>query len=228
MMQIDYKKNTVYCENEVFNLIKSSNQNIFEQKLKWILFKLESIGALSRIGKKKYIAGVSKYKYGLRKGSKVIDEFISNSFPEANNVIWESTLLNEWINLFINQNTTFIDVEKELFDFVVDGLIEEFGKTYTILVNPDEKSVSRYRRDNLAIVKKLFSRSPSDKKGHKIKLEKLMVDLLCDKHYAWMLDSSAVEETFNGIKKSYPIDTTKLFNYAKRRGVLNKVKVLWG
>lgn len=228
MMKLSFEKNMVYFENEIYGLVKRQKQDVSEQKFKWILYELERDGVLSRIGTKRYIAGVEKYKYELREESKAIDEFISSSFPEVNYVIWESTQLNEWVNFLHNQNTIFVDVEKELFDFVVDGLMEEFGDEYTILVNPDEQTVSRYRRDNLVIVKKLFSRSPADKKGHRIKLEKLIVDLLCDKYYVWMLDSSAVEAVFSGVKKNYAIDTTKMLNYAKRRGVLPAAKTLWG
>lgn len=228
MMQLNFAKNTVYFENEIYGLVKKQKQDVSEQKFKWILYELERDGVLSRIGTKRYIAGIGKYQYELREESKAIDEFISNAFPEAKYVIWETTQLNEWVNFLLNQNTVFIDVEKELFYFVVDGLMEMFGNEYTILVNPDEETVSRYRRDNLVIVKKLFSRSPSDKKEHKIKLEKLMVDLICDKYYAWMLDSSAIEDVFSGVKKSYAIDTTKMFNYAKRRRVLDTAKTMWG
>lgn len=228
MMELRFEKNAVYSENEIYGLVKRQKQDVSEQKLKWILYELERDGVLSRIGTKRYIAGVKKYTYELRKESKAIDEFISSSFPEANYVIWESTQLNEWVNFLLNQNTIFIDVEKELFDFVIDGLMEELGNEYTILINPDEQTVSRYGRDNLVIVKKLFSRSPSDKKEHKIKLEKLMVDLLCDKYYSWMLDSSAIEDVFAGVKKNYAIDATKMLNYAKRRGVLSTTKTLWG
>ena len=228
MMKLSFEKNMVYFENEIYGLVKRQKQDVSEQKFKWILYELERDGVLSRIGTKRYIAGVEKYKYELREESKAIDEFISSSFPEVNYVICESTQLNEWVNFLLNQNTIFVDVEKELFDFVVDGLMEEFGDEYTILVNPDEQTVSRYRRDNLVIVKKLFSRSPADKKGHRIKLEKLIVDLLCDKYYVWMLDSSAVEAVFSGVKKNYAIDTTKMLNYAKRRGVLPAAKTLWG
>lgn len=228
MMELRFEKNAVYSENEIYGLVKRQKQDVSEQKLKWILYELERDGVLSRIGTKRYITGVKKYTYELRKESKAIDEFISSSFPEANYVIWESTQLNEWVNFLLNQNTIFIDVEKELFDFVIDGLMEELGNEYTILINPDEQTVSRYGRDNLVIVKKLFSRSPSDKKEHKIKLEKLIVDLLCDKYYSWMLDSSAIEEVFAGVKKSYAIDATKMLNYAKRRGVLSTTKTLWG
>lgn len=228
MMELRFEKNAVYSENEIYGLVKRQKQDVSEQKLKWILYELERDGVLSRIGTKRYIAGVKKYTYELRKESKAIDEFISSSFPEANYVIWESTQLNEWVNFLLNQNTIFIDVEKELFDFVIDGLMEELGNEYTILINPDEQTVSRYGRDNLVIVKKLFSRSPSDKKEHKIKLEKLIVDLLCDKYYSWMLDSSAIEDVFAGVKKSYAIDATKMLNYAKRRGVLSTTKTLWG
>lgn len=228
MKKISFAKNTIYSESEIYDIVETYKNDVSAQKFKWILYELERDGTLSRIGTKRYIAGVNKYQYELREESKAIDEYINSSFPGINYVIWETVQLNEWTNLLFNLNTIFIDIEKELFEFVVDGLIEKFKDEYTILVNPDEKTVSRYRKDNLIIVKKLFSRSPVDKKSHKIKLEKLMMDLLCDKYYISMLDSSAIEEVFCGIKKSYAIDTTKMFNYAKRRNILSVAKTLWG
>lgn len=227
MMKLNFVKNTIYSESEIYRLVQEQKQEVSEQKLKWMLYEFERDGVLSRIGTKKYIAGRKKYKYELREDSKNIDEYIRSSFPEVKYVIWESTQLNEWINFLINQNTIFIDIEKELIDFVIDGLVEEFGNEYTILINPDEQTVSRYGRDNLVIVKKLFSRSPLDKKEHMIKLEKLLVDLVCDKYYAWMLDSSTIKDVFAGVKNTYAIDTTKMLNYAKRRNVLSTIKPLW-
>ena len=228
MNQIYFEKDVIYNENEIFNLIKEQKKDISEQTLKWILFELLQNGLLCRIGTKRYIAGLKKYKYELRDVSKSINEFIETSFPNVNYTVWESVQLNEWVNLLLNQNTIFIDVEKELFDFVVDSLMDEFGKDYTILVNPDEDTVARYRRNNLIIIKKLYSRSPMDKKSHLIKLEKLLVDLLCDKNYISMLDYGAVEDVFEGVKLSYAIDSTKMLNYAKRRGILDKIEKIWG
>ena len=227
MNQIYFEKDIIYTENEIFNLVREQKKDISEQKFKWTLFELVQNGLLCRIGTKRYIAGLKKYKCELSDIGMSLNEYIKSTFPEVNYTIWESIQLNEWVNLLLNQNTVFIDVEKELLDFVVDSLMDAFGKDYTILVNPDENTVARYRRNNLIIVKKLYSRSPMDRKCREIKLEKLLVDLLCDKNYLSMLDYSAVEDIFEGVKLNYAIDSTKMLNYAKRRGILDRIKKIW-
>ena len=228
MMELNLKKNMTYSESEIYDLVKKKKNDISKQSFKWILYQLEQNGITSRIGTQRYITGLTKYQYESSEKFKDIKDYLNRTFPDVDYVVWESVQLNEWINFLINLNTIYIEVEKELFDFVVDGLMGEFSDKYTILINPDEETISRYRRDDLVIIKKLFSRSPIDKKKHNIKLEKLMIDLLCDKNYISMIDSSAIEDIYAGVKKTYAIDVTKMMNYAKRRGVFNKASELWG
>lgn len=228
MTKLNLTENNIYSEHQLYDYIKMQNPSATDQKCKWILFELERSGEINRIGTKRYIAGLTKYKHTLNSIAQSIDDFLTGKLPDIDYIVWESIQLNEWSNLLLNQNTIFIDVDKELIDFVVDQLIEQFGAEYTILVNPSEADIARYRRNNLIVVKKLFSRSPSVKHSHCITLEKLLIDLLCDRYYQAMVDTSATKDIYVSVKQNYAIDTTKMFNYAKRRRVLELANSMWG
>ena len=88
--------------------------------------------------------------------------------------------------------------------------------------------IATYLRDNLIIVKTLFSRSPLNKRSHGITLEKLIVDVLSDKYLSNILGTSGIEHLIQGIKKNYVVNESKMHTYAKRRNHEKELEFYWG
>lgn len=227
-MNIVLSKNTTYSEEEIFNLIRNNNPSLSESSLKWLIYEMETKNQIQRIGKRKYISFGNMYSYEYQSElTKKIDSFLYNEFPSVKAVIWESKQINEWINLLISKNIIFVEIETGIEDIVFDSLKNEFH-TELILLNPNDETIYRYMKDDLIVVKSLFSRSPVKKNSHKLLLEKLIVDLVSDKQLINLLGTSGIEDTILGIKNNYVINIEKMITYAKRRKVLNKLNDIWG
>lgn len=229
MTQIKLEPNKTYSEEELINIIKSTNSSISDTHIKWVLFDMLKNNQITRVGCKKYISGRGK-EYNPNFESTIarkIDETLNNIFPLLRIVIWETIQLNEWTNLLLSKNTIVVEVESGFESIVFDELMKRFGDKHTLLFNPNNEMVTRYMRDDLIIVKALFSRSPVNKGKKNITLEKLTVDVIADKYLNSLLGTKGVECVIRGIKHSYTINESKMFTYAVRRNVIKELKDIW-
>ena len=217
MDSIVLKNNTVYSESEIINTIKSVKPSISDIKLKWMLFELEKSHTITRIGTKEYITDGKRYSYELSESTKIIDSFLEETYPDIKYVIWENTQLNEWMNFLFAKKIVFVEVETDLKGFVFSSLQEKFGHSNAVLLNPDIEIISRYIDNDPIVVRSLFSRSPRNKKCHSIPIEKLLIDILCDKLLINLIGTNNRYEIAYGIVRDYSINKTKATAYAKRR-----------
>lgn len=226
---IQLESNRTYKEKEIISLIKTSNPSVSDIRVKWILFDMEKRNQITRIGLKEYIPGSGRiYSHEFESAiAKRIDDVIKGSFPLLKNVVWELTQLNEWTNLLFSKNTIFVEIESGFESIVFDELLNTFGNEYTLLFNPNSETIARYMRDELIIVKTLFSRSPVSKHSSSIMLEKLVVDIIADKYLSNLLGTDNIEYVIKGIKKNYTINESKMFTYARRRNVEKELKDIW-
>jgi hypothetical protein len=135
-------------------------------------------------------------------------------------VIWESDILNYWLNHLLNKNYVFIEVDKKYLDFAFDYLTEKGFSN--ILVNPSLKEFNKYRNSSSVIIIPLFSKSPVE--HNKVTIEKIIVDLYVDKIFSNLIESSELPAIYNQIFKTYKINFTTLYSYAKRRRVYDNLK----
>ena len=217
MNSVDLKKNASYSESEIIEAIRKATPSVSETKVKWLLFDLERTHVITRIGSKKYVTGGRLYTADLSEPAANIDSAVSQHYPEIEYVIWESSQLNEWINLMLAKNVIFVEVESGLKDYVFSFLQEQYGRTHTVLLDPDHEMLSRYIDNDPVVVRQLFSRSPRGRKGHRIILEKLLVDVVSDKLLKSMIGTNDREEIVRGMSVNYSLNITKILAYAKRR-----------
>lgn len=228
--KIQLVTNRIYKEEEIIDLIKNNNPSATNTRIKWILFEMERNKQITKVGNRKYIAG-NKKEYNHIYQSEIaatISKIAKESFPLVKVVVWELIQLNEWTNLLLSKNVIFVEVESGFESIIFDKLLSIIGNNHTILLEPSEDIISRYMRDELIIVKKLFSRSPISKHSNGIMLEKLSVDIIADKYLHGLLGTNDIEYVIKGIKKNYTINESKMFTYAKRRNKDVELKYIWG
>lgn len=222
IMAINFSE--ILNEEEIYKQLKLENPNIKESSLKWELFHYIKDHHLAKIGTKKFKVNGKIYAYDYAKPlTKEIDSFLSKEYPIIKMVIWEKVQLNEWLNFLINTNIIYIEVEKEYVDYIFSALNDNYGDKYLILLNPNQDIISRYLRENLIIVKSLYSKSPLNRDNHKIKLEKLVVDIMANEIN---LDTRSIEDITKGIQ-DYDINIDKTLAYATRRRVKTKLLKTW-
>lgn len=216
----------IILEKDIISLIKKKNPNISSTTLKWQLFSYINNNFLIKIGTKKYKTNGNAYSYEYKSElTKQLDSFLFEEYRDIKIVIWESKQLNEWLNLLLAVNVIYIEAEKEFADYVFSTVNDTFGKSQIVLFNPDQNTISKYLREDLIIIKTLYSKSPISKADRKIKLEKLVVDTLCDNT---LLDSRGVTDVIHGIRDNYDINVDKMFSYASRRRAKKELLNIWG
>lgn len=215
----------IITENEILAVIKENRPDASETDLKWALFHYCKDNGLQRIGKKQYAGSALVYEYIPGEKAAQIQGFLQGEFPDMEICIWESALLNEWMNLLLANNTIFVETGKECVESVYYALCEKSGEDM-ILVNPSLDDYYRYLRNDLIVIRTLKTRAPITRNGH-ITLEKLIVDLLYDKFLSQLIDRSTAEAVIADISKRYIVNESRLYAYAKRRNKMNEVQDFW-
>jgi len=217
--------NKIISEKEIMNTLRKQDIEISNTNLKWKLFHYCQANDLRSIGSRQYTKRTFVYNYELGITSEEISNKLKEQFPKIKLVVWDSSILNEWLNLLIAKNTIFIEAPKCFLESIYDALVK-LENNAMILVNPKNEEYFRYQRNNLIVVKTLVERAPVTKGNH-ITIEKLFVDLLCDKLLIEMLDTYTIEKLIKEASTTYAINEKKLLAYARRRGRYNEILACW-
>lgn len=215
----------IITEQEIIDTLKKENSNITDTDMKQKLFHYYKDNGLQSIGSHHYAKSDFIYDYELGTFAEDIRTKLNAQYPEISLAIWETRILNEWLNLLIAKNTIIIEVPKYFLDIIYDA-ISEIRENQIVLVNPNIEEYFRYQRNDLIVLKALLDRAPITKKGH-LTIEKLFVDLLCDKFLNEMFDSYTIQKIIQDASVSYAINEKKLLAYARRRGKYNEVSMVW-
>ena len=99
-----------------------------------------------------------------------------------------------------------------------DSFLQE-RYNYHLLFCPSGKDFELYKRSGCIVITNLISESPL-KYGnpHDIRIEKLLVDVYCDKIISCLLDIERLVEMYDKADALYTIDKPGLLRYANRRG----------
>ena len=114
---------------------------------------------------------------------------------------------------------TILQVEKDALEPIYEYLKEQNYKN--VYIEPEQKEIERYifETGSAIILQTLISKAPTQriKKISTTTLEKMLVDLYCDKVLFNTFQDQELIYIINNAYNRYSIDFTKLFGYAKRR-----------
>ncbi|WP_051205791.1 DUF6577 family protein [Butyrivibrio sp. FC2001] len=216
----DYSRRELYeylCEN-----VNGFSYNSFN----WQMQKMLANGEVYRSGRNTYRIGRTykrDYSPQYSEQSEIIIDFMEKFFPDTEYSIFETTMLNEFLNHQIAKNTIFLYVEKELSEFVFRDT-ESMSKR-TVLYKPRKDDLRRYWKADSVIVLDRISEAPRGK-AHKYDtpLEKVFVDMLSDQSLMYMFSKSEYPEALRIAYEKYHLDNNKMFRYARRRGKLPEIQ----
>ena len=220
----------VFTRQALYNLFKENNKDLSYNSVGWIIDEGLKSNLLFKVGSDSY----SRKKETRNTYSPRYSEFskelllkMEERFPELEYTLFETLLLNEFVNHLYAHNILVLQVEKDLCPFTFDFLNELFpGK---VLYNPSSDDLGRYQSDNCIILENRISEAPFDKEHpHFITMEKLLVDTVSDKAIKELIPTSEVSNIYENAKLIYKSDLTKIKRYAKRRNAWTKVEALLG
>ena len=219
-------KEKQYSKEQIKSIILgSSKSNISDVAIHKRINKMIHSGELFRVGNGQYIfANKKQFDYLLSNNTslEILDKLEHRFEKNSKYILYESTILNIFLNHLIARPTVIVEVEKNLVESVFWFLKEEGFKN--VLLNPSENENYIYNPydGSGVIIKTMVSKAPIDKKHHKITLEKLIVDVVCDKTLNMFFEGAEIPNMVENILMNFAVKYDSVRNYAKRRHCFDK------
>ena len=210
-------------KTKLIEIIKQETNYDKDASIRWVIYQLVKEGLITKLDSKNYIKGHLK-KYNPSYGSEIklkIEKLLKNVFPELTVVVYESTMLNEWLNHQVARNVTFVEVDKFYTQNVFQEIKQELHQT--VLLNPKVDDYYTYAENDMVVIGNLITQAPKNKNSFNIRLEKLIVDLFSSDLITEFISHSEYENLLESLFKDYLINTKTLIAYAKRRNLLQEV-----
>lgn len=231
-MNMDYalvslKDDRTYTRNDLMEVFRKDNKELNDATFRWILYNMQLRSKLFRVGYDEYTTSeqlvLPEYCPVYTEDALKVKRLLEEKYPELSFVMFESVLLNEFLNHQIAQNTVYVQVEKDLSSYIFDILKQEHGGM--VMCKPNRKEFFKYWTRGCVVVLELISQAPlSLTKPHEITMEKMLVDIVADKSIEATYSPAELPELFRNIRKSYKVDVKKMNRYAGRRGKANIIE----
>ena len=215
------KKEKTFTKAEVTNVVLSRcKANISDVAIYKRINKMIASGTLSRVGNGQYAFDAKKrFDYSLENATalNVLSKLEDRLGQSAKYILYETTVLNAFLNHLIGRSTVIAEVERGLAEPVFWFLKEEGFDN--VMLNPSENENYMYNPydGSGVIIKTMVSKSPIDNKCHKLTIEKLVVDIVCDKTLNMFYEGDEVSHMVKDILNNYMVKFDSIRNYAKRR-----------
>jgi len=212
--------------DKIFNieyLIENYNVKYGEIKKKsmsWLLYRLVDENVITRVSKGFYKKNEHKveFLYTLSNEAKRIQECLLKENNDIRTLVWETNILNQFLNHQLSMNIIFVEVEKT-FELHIFEILKDELKT-NIFLKPDKKMFNQILFDNIVIVNSLISEAPINKKNkNSLTIEKLIVDIFANKYLKELISKGEYSEIVCIIKERYKIDFSKINRYSARRNI---------
>lgn len=217
-----------YRRAEIIAALQQKKGGLSDNSYIWLIGDLVKDGVLRHEGRNQYALSdehtKEQYVPSYSKQAQSIKSGLKKKYPRIIFTVFESTLLNEFLNHQIARNTIFVQVEKDVGGFVFDYL-RETDTTGNVLYRPTKKEYSRYWKPGTLIVTDCTSEAPLNKESpHEITAEKLLVDIFCDKTIRLTYSEAEYQTIVGTMYERYSVDTVKLLRYARRRNKSKEIE----
>ncbi|MBP7507662.1 MAG: hypothetical protein KA807_07575 [Prolixibacteraceae bacterium] len=180
----------------------------------WRINSLVKRGVIQRIGRGTYKLGSDNtFQPEMHMKLFKINSFMSSNFPYLKYCIWSIEEINLLAQHLINKRKIYIDVERDVVESVFEQLHDRFKNIFKGQSNDNVVS-----NEYIIVVRPLVTGSPTQviRGVTTITIEKLLVDLFCDKEFDF-LQGYELTHIFNNAFSKYTINVDKLLRYASRK-----------
>ena len=217
---------TKYTRQQLISMLREDAPMLNEGSYQWAVGGLVKSGNIIRTGFDEYMLAEGnvrpEYEPNYTDFASGISGKVAERFPQIRFTIFETVLLNEFLNHLIAQNTVFVQAEKDISIFVF-RFLQESGFA-NVMYKPSQKDYDLYWAANSIVVTDMISEAPlSSHDPHAMTLEKMLVDIYCDKLIRNTYSKAEYPMVMEQAMTSYKVEKPKLLRYARRR---NKEKEL--
>ena len=216
--RMDDKK--IYGHKELIDELKMLKTDLSESTYHWAISGLVRDGALTRLGYDSYSlsSGIPKNEYvpEYSDTAERLIRLISEKYPYVQFTVFETVLMNEFLNHLIAQNTVFIQAEKESSIYVFRFLQDQ--GIHNVMYKPGKNDFNLYWAKDSVVVTDLISEAPiRTSKPNYIMLEKMLVDMSADKLIAATFSKAELPDVYEQAQSRYLLDKVRMLRYARRR-----------
>ena len=210
----------IYSHNSLITLLRKYNPDVKESSYNWAITGMIKGGIITKRGYDEYSLSDDKdkpvFSPSYSELSQSIIGSVENNYPLIRFTVFETVLLNEFLNHLIAQNTIFVQVEKNVSIFVFRYL-QEAGYD-NVLYRPSKQDFSLYWNRDMIVVTDLISEAPiKSADPHSISLEKMLVDIISDKCIQSSYSGAEYKNIISQAMGRYSVDVKKMLRYARRR-----------
>ena len=211
-----FAQQEVITNTDILYLYRKEEPEIPEATVNWRIYHLVQKGVIQRIGKGKYREGRARtFASELSSKSVKAAKLVGKEFPYINYCVWELAAINSFSQHLINYNVTFLEVEREVIDSVYRALKD---MRYKVVRTKDiiMEDLSDY--GGYVCVRALVTEAPvlKEKNGQVASLEKILVDLYCDKEFL-PFQGNEIYHIYKNAFNDYTLNESTMLRYASRK-----------
>lgn len=215
-----FEEREFFSREELFNFYRQFEPALKATTFRWRIYHLKTKKIISVISRGLFTLSYKPiFKPYIEEAGRKIYSKIESQFPDLKQCIWSTKIVNEFMLHIPGRFITILQVEENALEPVYEFLKEQ--KYRDVYIQPEEKEIERYiyETESSIILQLLISKAPTQK-VKEIKtttIEKMIVDLYCDKKLYSLYQGSELAHVINNAYNRYTINFTKFFAYAKRR-----------
>lgn len=176
-------------------------------------------GVFQRIGKGKFRLGEGrKYIPEISSVEKSVFKKLKTEFPYANFCIWNTSVINEFMQHQPNKFFLLVETDKETTSSAF-YFLREIKKM--VFIEPTKDILEKYivNQTEVFVVKSLISEAPTQNinEVETASIEKILVDIFCDDVIFSAQQGAEKRTIFKEAFTKYTINQSKMLRYADRR-----------
>lgn len=176
-------------------------------------------GVLQRIGRGKFTLGQDrKYIPEISSVTKFIFKKLKAEFPYANFCVWNTSVLNEFMQHQPNRFFLLVETDKETTNSAF-YFLREIKKS--VFIEPTNDILEKYivNENEVFVIKSLISEAPTQNidEVETATIEKMLVDIFCDDVIFSAQQGAEKRTIFKEAFTKYTINQSKMLRYADRR-----------
>ena len=176
-------------------------------------------GILQRIGRGKFTVGEEKkYIPEISSTIKTVFKKLKTEFPYTNICVWNTSVLNEFMQHQPNHFFILVETDKETTNSVF-YFLREIKKS--VFIEPTNDILEKYNLNEREtfIIKPIISEAPTQNINgiETVTIEKMLVDIFCDDVIFSAQQGREMRSIFKNAFEKYTINQSKMLRYADRR-----------
>lgn len=214
-----FKNKRVFETQDIFTFYNQIEKDIRPTTVNWRVHTLVQSGVLQRIGKGKFTLGEGKmYVPEISTIIRSIFKKLKKEFPFAKFCVWDTLMINEFMQHQPNRNMILVETDKEITNSAF-YFLREIKKS--VFVEPTADILEKYvvNEKEIVVVKPMVSEAPIQHVNdvETATIEKMLVDIFSDDIIFSAQQGVEMRTIFKNAFDKYTINQSKMLRYADRR-----------